>query len=194
MPELEEKAETKPRRGRGRPKLSEEERAARAALMYGARLANKRTEEICQDFQVSRATVYRAFDLVRRNGFLEKARDFLTLDLVPLALAAYDEALRSSDLALKVAVAEKVLDGLGVTGKHATLTVQPGGESFEDFRAQVLHKTQRLLTDPAVGEGDPAGERPPVCDGVVVSSAAAPAPPGSEAGGEDRLSGPQGDD
>lgn len=131
----------KPRRGRGRPKLSAEERSARAALVLGARLANKRTEEICAEFRLSRSSVYKAFDHARRSGFLEKARDFLTLDLVPLALAAYEEALRSDNLELKVQVAEKVFDGLGITGKHATLLVQRGGdtESFEAFRARVIH-------------------------------------------------------
>lgn len=152
----------KPRRGRGRPRLSVEERQARAGLILGARLANKRTEEICAEFRISKATAYRAFDQAKKMGLVEKARDFLTLDLVPLALAAYEEALTSGELALKVQVAEKVLDGLGITGKHGTLHLQgpEGAESFEAFRAKVVSATR---------PGGPPEGKPGLLDGEIVN-------------------------
>jgi hypothetical protein len=177
----------KPRRGRGRPKLSTEERSTRAALVLGARLANKRTEEICEEFRISRATVYRAFDQAKRLGLLEKARDFLTLDLVPLALAAYEEALREGDLELKVQVAEKVFDGLGITGKHATLLIQAGQteESFDDFRRKVVTSTYLppALDGEVLAAGDADGA-PGGSPGVPGGTLRPAEPEGTAAGGE----------
>lgn len=133
--------EEKSKRKRWRRPLDKEHREARSALIMAAKLANKRTEEIMAEFNLSRATVYRALSDARKMGLLTQARDWMTLNVVPLSLAAIEEALLSGELALKVDTAFRVLDGLGVTGKHAILEVREGGEtSFEEFRAEVTRR------------------------------------------------------
>ena len=176
----------KPRRGNGRPRLSRDERDARASLILQARLSNRRTEEICAEFRISRNTVYRALDFARRQGLLDKARDFLTLDLVPLSLAAYEEALRFGDLPLKVEVASKVFEGLNILGKHATLHLDPGAgaETFDDFRKAVA---TRAGLPPAGAGPDPEGSSA-ICDGEVLPPPSGPEgdqPPTGEDGPEE---------
>jgi hypothetical protein len=152
----------KPRRPRPLPK---EMRETRGALMLQRQLANRRIDEIKEEFRVSKATVSRAIAEAKRQGFLERARDFLSEGLVPLSLAAYEEALLGDDLHLKVDVANKVLDGLGITGKHATVTVGAGGDdvNFEQWRATV---TKVSRTGHAIEAGAPPS--PPALESAVI--------------------------
>jgi hypothetical protein len=160
----------KPRRPRP---LKGTMRETRGALMLQRQLANHRIAEIQAEFRVSKATVSRAIAEAKRQGYLEKARDFLSEGLVPLALAAYEEALLHGDLLTKVDVANKVLDGLGITGKHATVTVGGGGDdvNFEQWRATV---TKVSRTGHALAAG-PAEDAAGVIDGVVDRADAEPA-------------------
>ena len=153
-------------RPRGKP-LDKEHRDARAALILAAKLANKRTSEICEEFNLSRATVYRELSAARKAGLLTQARDWLTLNLTPLALAAIEEALLMGDIPTKVDTAFRVLEGLGITGKHAILHVQEGGaeQSFESFRMEV---TRKVIAPAAHREQTTAPETPASqCPGVV---------------------------
>ena len=132
------------KKGKWRKPLNKEHRDARAGLIMASKLANKRTEDICAEFNLSRATVYRALSDARKMGLLTQARDWLTLTTMPLALAAIEEGLRHGELPLKVDTAFRVLDVMGISGKHAILTFQggEGSETFEQFRTEV---TQRVL-------------------------------------------------
>lgn len=177
------------------------------------KLANQRTEEICKEFNLSRATVYRALSDARKLGYLKQAQDWLTMNVVPLSLAAIEEALLVGDIPTKVDTAFRVLDGLGITGKHAILSIQDNrgaGDSFEEFRATVIKRVRRAadgspLRDfdgdggggregEAADETGPQGSRrllPPesaVLEGVVADGAKE-AP---EDAGEDRLHRPDG--
>lgn len=177
-----------PRKRTKKPHLSGEERQARSALILQAKLANKRIEEIQEEFRLSRASVYRAIDQAKRLGFLEHARDFLTVHLVPLALHAYEEALLFGDIPTKVDVANRLLDGLGVTGKHATLHVEGDGkqESFEEFRAHVIRKVITTGATPP-----PAAKRPSVVEAESVVAAPPDPPSSSETHGGGGLQGSQ---
>ena len=130
------------KKGKWRKPLNKEHRDARAGLIMASKLANKRTEDICAEFNLSRATVYRALSDARKMGLLTQARDWLTLTTMPLALAAIEEGLRHGELPLKVDTAFRVLDVMGISGKHAILTFQggEGGESFESFRAEIVKR------------------------------------------------------
>lgn len=177
----------KPKRAK-KPHLSPDERSARSALILQAKLANKRIQEIQAEFRLSRASVYRAIDEAKKRGFLEQARDFLTINLVPLALHAYEEALLFGDIPTKVDVANRLLDGLGITGKHATLHVESDKqESFEEFRAHVIRKV--ITTGPPTPA---AAERGDVVEAESVEPAQASAASRGTADGEGSLPGPAG--
>jgi hypothetical protein len=176
----------KPRRPRP---LKKEMRDTRGALMLQRQLANRRIDEIKAEFRVSAATVHRAIAEAKRQGYLEKARDFLSEGLVPLALAAYEEALLHGDLLTKVDVANKVLDGLGITGKHATVTVGGGGDdvNFEQWRATVTKVSRTghaLAAGPAEDAADPEST---VVDGEVAQPAETRASGDGNGDGRDHL-------
>jgi hypothetical protein len=177
----------KPRRPRP---LKGTMRETRGALMLQRQLANHRIAEIQAEFRVSKATVSRAIAEAKRQGYLEKARDFLSEGLVPLALAAYEEALLHGDLLTKVDVANKVLDGLGITGKHATVTVGAGGDdvNFEQWRATVT-KVSRTGHALAAGPAeDAASAESTVVDGEVTRPAETRASGDGNRDGRDDLS------
>jgi hypothetical protein len=168
----------KPRRPRP---LKGTMRETRGALMLQRQLANHRIAEIQAEFRVSKATVSRAIAEAKRQGYLEKA---------PLALAAYEEALLHGDLLTKVDVANKVLDGLGITGKHATVTVGAGGDdvNFEQWRATVT-KVSRTGHALAAGPAeDAASAESTVVDGEVTRPAETRASGDGNGDGRDDLS------
>lgn len=185
--------EGKGRRPRKRP-LNPEHRDTRTALILQAKLSGKRILEIAEEFNISKATVHRSLNDAQKMGLLTQARDWLSLKAVPLSLAAIEEALVMGDIPTKVDTAFRVLDGLGITGKHATLTVEQGKntETFESFRETVIQRVTRPV--PAGDPADPAKERNGVVDGHLLP----PAPEGSQTGSEgdrpDHLSGPGGGD
>lgn len=172
-----------------RPKLSPKERDTRAALILQAKLGSKRIQEIQEEFRLSRASVYRALQHADKLGLHQKAQDFLSLNLVPLALAAYEEALILGDLPLKVDVANRILDGLGITGKHATLRVEggPAEETFESFRAEVIRRVVTPSAASGAQESRLRGDHPsgplaltpgPAVDGEVLGPDGLPVPGG----------------
>lgn len=154
MDEQQTSAVVEPPKRKHRKPLNAEHREARAALILARKLANARTEDICKEFQLSRATVYRALSDARKMGLLTQARDWLTLNIVPLSLAAIEEALLTGDIPVKVDTAFRVLDGLGITGKHAILEIKGGGggETFDEFRATVIKRVRRNA------DGSPAAQ------------------------------------
>ncbi len=158
---------------RPRKPLDAEHRQARAALILAAKLGNKRTQDIMAEFNLSRASVYRALSDARKMGLLTQARDWLTLNVVPLSLAAIEEALTMGDIPTKVETAFRVLDGLGITGKHATLTVEQGKgiETFESFRETVVKRVTRPL--PTGPEAGAAATDDAVLEGNILTSAEA---------------------
>jgi DNA-binding MarR family transcriptional regulator len=140
---------------RGRRPLKPQLRDARAGLILQRRLAQIPPEEIAREFNISRSTVFRALKDAERLGLHTRTRDWLTTSAVPLALVAIEDALLSNDIHLRTETAFNVLDRLGITGKHATLTIQAGKqeESFEAFRARVVESSGHPSL-PAPGDGE----------------------------------------
>jgi hypothetical protein len=159
-------------------------------MILAAKLRGQTMKEIQKDFRISQATAYRALSHARKSGILAQAHDFLTEQLVPKALAAYDHILtHSDDDHLVKEVADKVLEGLGVIGKHASLTVTTAAptETFEQFRLAV---TRRVVTTgdhhPGVPAGDPSrpqeGELLPPAGSLPILDVSPVAAPGVEPG------------
>lgn len=176
--------EKKPRRKRPLPPA---ERQARAALILGEKLRGKRTEEICNEFRLSRATVYRALSDAKMLGLLHQARDWMSLNLIPLSLAAIEDGLIMGDIPTKVDTAFRVLESLGLGGKHTTLHIDTGDKeaTFEEYRAQVIRRTIRpgLPVDEAeVVEALPPSGPAGVSESVPEGSLPLPSSQGAETG------------
>lgn len=126
-------------RKRRRPKLkSKEEQALRGEMILARKLAGERVADIARDFGITRQTAYKSIEQAKREGIFEGARDFISLRLLPKALAVYDQALDEMD----VEVARDVLQGLGLTGR--TLKVEQKHTVSEDFDAWRLKKAQAI--------------------------------------------------
>jgi hypothetical protein len=183
---------TEPKAKRKRP-LDKKHRDTRTALILQSKLAGKRILEIADEFNISKATVHRALNDAEKMGLLAQARDWLSLKAIPLSLAAIEEALVLGDIPTKVDTAFRVLDGLGVTGKHAVLTIEQGkgAESFEEFRSTVVRRITRPFesADQAAATSDAADECPAILDGQLLPAPPSPADPGT-GDRQDRLAGP----
>lgn len=162
-------AEGTGRRPRKRP-LDKKYRDTRTALILQSKLSGKRILEIAEEFNISKATVHRALNDAERLGLMTHARDWLSLKAMPLSLAAIEEGLVLGELPLRVDTAFRLLEGFGVLGKHATLTVEPGkgaAESFEEFRQTIIRRVNRA--DPAAGPGAPETAGDAALEGEVLA-------------------------
>lgn len=104
----------------------------RAEMVLARKITGQKMEEIAAEFNISRATAYRALSQARREGMYEQAKDWVMTRLLPKALAVYDNALDNMD----TEIARDVLQGLGIVGRHVhivTKQVDPA-EDFDEWR------------------------------------------------------------
>ena len=149
-------ATPKPSKKRGRPQLSEEEKAARATLMLQHRIIGRSVSEIAEDFRVSVTTVQRATTPEARQLYLDAAKDAM-LGLVEKAVKVYDTALDCQD----ADIATKVLENAGLLTKAAnTLRVDTsGGDAdieYEAWRARIVARRQGAQSEQPL-HGAPEG-------------------------------------
>lgn len=138
---------TLPRKRKRGPKLNEKERQTRAEMVLARKITGQSVQAVMEEFNISRATAYRALSQARREGMYEQAKDWVLTRLLPKALAVYDTALDNMD----VEVARDVLQGLGITGRHVTI-VTPQVNPVEDFDAWRLKKVNASAVDAEVTE------------------------------------------
>ena len=138
---------TQPRKRKRGPKLNEKERQTRAEMVLARKITGQSVQAVMEEFNISRATAYRALSQARREGMYEQAKDWVLTRLLPKALAVYDTALDNMD----VEVARDVLQGLGITGRHVTI-VTPQVNPVEDFDAWRLKKVNASAVDAEVAE------------------------------------------
>jgi DNA-binding CsgD family transcriptional regulator len=146
------------------------------------RLAQTPISEIQKRFGISRMTVYRSLTMAQRRAFQDHAIDAIIEDLLPKALAAYDIALDAGD----TEVATKVIEGLGILGKHVTVATTPQGgtvETFEEYRARIVRRTA-APGEPSSDQVSLAAEHDGAVDSAVPGNAPLDAPDDQPRGGE----------
>jgi AcrR family transcriptional regulator len=104
-------------------------RAIRAQAIIEARAANTPVAELARRYKCSEQTIYRYITWAKKEGLLGELRERALEKLAPLALDAYESALRSQPAGLtpteieghkmKLGAAKDVNFGIGVFSKHS---------------------------------------------------------------------------
>lgn len=164
------------KRKRGRPRLTPQEKEARAAALLAKRISGKTLREAAEDLNITLRTAQKALsgDMVR--GILGNASSYLTGSLIPKALAVYEAALDDGN----VDVATQVLEGAGLIGKASqqlNINVSAPEDSLEAFRFRLIRQRQLRGDLPVVeAEALPAAD-PIACEAPAADSPDRGVPP-----------------
>ena len=118
----------------------DEQRPKRAAALLLLQAGGMSTKEMALTAGLSKAQVAAEVKWAKRQHCFEGAQDRL-YNLLDAAVTVYQQAITDRTAVIgDKEVAKDILNGLGVLGKHATLSIEPPGgagrETFEVWRAR----------------------------------------------------------
>jgi predicted transcriptional regulator len=136
-----------------RSKLTPAEERAQTAMMMAERLVkNKTYRQIASEFGLERKTVEKRIHKAEREGLDQNIHDVFVEEMLPSALAVVKQSLDSDDEKIRVQVAFKVIDGLGVMKQKDDSN--NGQETLEVFRARLVRNSKSDDRDDEFGPDD----------------------------------------
>ena len=138
----------------------------RAKKMLAARVEGQTLDTIGKQFACSPDTVRRLLDWAERAGIVAEAEDRILEELVPLAINAFQSALKKGD----TFVADRVLAGTGILKKQAERSrlEDPNGPDEMTLEVFLLRRKER--------RNAPTDQASLPADGRVLDATLLPAP------------------
>jgi AcrR family transcriptional regulator len=139
-------------------------RAIRAQAIIEARAANTPVGELARRYKCSEQTIYRYITWAKKEGLLGELRERALEKLAPLALDAYESALRSQPAGLtpteieghkmKLGAAKDVNFGIGVFSKHQEKSVTKETESLAWYYEMREKRVQGITEEEPIMDGE----------------------------------------